>query len=333
MQFNKGVSHAAANRQRGVEIRYQSGADENSLKNVQAAEREGIPVQELVARNAARFRAVGEALGVEFDDFIRTSSEPRHVAGVYWLWQACAERGDIYKRPYHGLYCVGCETFYDESELTEGRCPIHETVPETVEEENYFFRLSRYAGELEQLIDSDQLQIVPEARKNEVLAFIRRGLHDFSISRSQARAHGWGIPVPGDASQVIYVWFDALTNYISALQYGNPNEQSCYQRYWVESYQRIHLIGKDITRFHAIYWPAMLLSAGVPLPSTIFVHGFLTINGRSRWAMALIRCNWLQPMEQTLCATICCARSLPRKMATSVTVSLFVPTTLIWPTS
>lgn len=280
LEFVQGDVLARYHRQRGVDVRYQSGADENSLKNVQAAEREEIAVQELVARNAARFRTVGEALGASFDDFIRTSSEPRHTAGVYRIWQACAERGDIYNRSYHGLYCVGCETFYDESELTDGRCPIHETVPETVEEENYFFRLSRYRAELERLIESDQLRIVPEARKNEVLAFIRRGLHDFSISRSQARAHGWGIPVPDDASQVIYVWFDALTNYISALEYGNVNEQSCYQQYWVEAEQRIHLIGKDITRFHAIYWPAMLLSAEVPLPTSIFVHGFLTINGR-----------------------------------------------------
>ncbi|MFN8439375.1 MAG: methionine--tRNA ligase [Caldilineaceae bacterium] len=280
LEFVQGDVLARYYRQRSVDVRYQSGADENSLKNVQAAEREGIPVQDLVARNAARFSEAGEVLGASFDDFIRTSSEPRHVAGVYRLWQACVERGDIYKRPYHGLYCVGCETFYDESELIDGRCPIHETVPEIVEEENYFFRLSHYAAELEQLIETDQLRIVPEARKNEVLAFIRRGLHDFSISRSQARAHGWGIPVPGDVSQVIYVWFDALTNYISALEYGNPDEQSCYQQYWVEADQRIHLIGKDITRFHAIYWPAMLLSAGVPLPTSIFVHGFLTINGR-----------------------------------------------------
>lgn len=280
LEFVQGDVLARHYRLRGYDVRYQSGADENSLKNVQAAEREEIPVRELVARNAARFRAMGEALGVAFDDFIRTSSDPRHIAGVYRLWNDCAKQGDIYKRAYHGLYCIGCETFYDESELVNGRCPIHETLPEIVEEENYFFRLSRYAAELEQRIESDQLRIVPEARKNEVLAFIRRGLRDFSISRSQVRAHGWGIPVPGDDSQVIYVWFDALTNYISALDYGNVNDQPVYQHFWLESAQRIHLIGKDITRFHAIYWPAMLLSAGVPLPTSLFVHGFLTINGR-----------------------------------------------------
>ncbi len=262
----------------GDNVRFQTGTDENSLKNVQAAERAGVPTAVLVEQNSNRFRALEVTLGLAVDDFIRTSAEARHVAGVYKLWRACAARGDIYKRAYRGLYCVGCEQFYEESELAAGLCPIHGTRPEVVEEENYFFRLSRYADELQQLIESDQLQIVPETRKSEVLSFIRRGLHDFSISRSQARAKGWGIPVPDDASQVIYVWFDALTNYISALGYAE--EAPDYVRYWVNSRQRTHVIGKDITRFHAIYWPAMLISAGVPLPTTIFVHGFITAAGQ-----------------------------------------------------
>jgi methionyl-tRNA synthetase len=262
----------------GYAVRAQTGTDENSLKNVQAAEREGIPTAALVERNATRFRALETTLGLSFDDFIRTSAEQRHIDGVYKLWQACAERGDIYQRAYRGLYCVGCEQFYEENELVEGRCPTHGTQPEVIEEENYFFRLSRYQDELLRLIETDQLHIVPETRKSEVLSFIRRGLHDFSISRSQTRAKGWGIPVPSDESQVIYVWFDALTNYISALGYGQAAAD--YQRYWINSTQRIHVIGKDITRFHAIYWPAMLLSAGVPLPTTIFVHGFITTGGQ-----------------------------------------------------
>jgi methionyl-tRNA synthetase len=193
------------------------------------------------------------------------------------FWRCCAANGDIYKQPYEGLYCVGCELFYSAAELVDGRCPIHETVPEVVTEENYFFRLARYATVLETLIDSDRLHIVPESRKNEVLSFIRGGLCDFSISRGAGRAKGWGIPVPDDPSQVIYVWFDALTNYITGPGYADNAPD--YQRFWCGSDERLHIIGKDITRFHAIYWPAMLLSAGLPLPTTILVHGFITING------------------------------------------------------
>jgi methionyl-tRNA synthetase len=264
-------------RWRGAKVRFQSGSDENSLKNVQAAEREGLPVQALVERNAAQFYALRQSLCLSFDDFIRTSSEARHLVGVRKLWQACAQSGDIYKKAYRGLYCVGCEQFYNESELVEGLCPQHGTPPEVVEEENYFFRLSRYADALARLIETDQLRLLPLTRKNEVLSFIRAGLHDFSISRSQARAHGWGVPVPDDPTQVMYVWFDALGNYITALDYAT--ESHLYQTFWRDNPRRVHVIGKDITRFHAIYWPAMLLSAGVPLPSEILIHGFITLAG------------------------------------------------------
>jgi methionyl-tRNA synthetase len=269
---------ARYHRRMGEDVRFLTGTDENSLKNVQAAEREGVPTAELVARNAAYFKGLREALAVSFDDFIRTSAEERHLAGVAKLWAACERRGDVYKRAYSGLYCVGCEQFYSEAELVDGRCPEHGTPPERVEEENYFFRLSRYAEALERLIESDALRIEPEKRRNEVLSFIRMGLEDFSISRSRERAHDWGVPVPGDPDQVMYVWFDALGNYITALGYAD--EGPLYQRYWVENPHRVHVIGKGVTRFHAIYWPAMLLSAGVPLPSTIFVHGYVTIGGQ-----------------------------------------------------
>lgn len=265
-------------RLRGARVRFQSGADENSLKNVQAAEAAGVPTALLVERNARRFQDLLPTLHLCVDDFIRTSAEARHAAGVDKFWRACAARGDIYKRAYQGLYCVGCELFYDEEELANGRCPIHGTTPDDVEEENYFFRLSRYGKALEQLISRDQLRIIPEARKNEVLSFIHRGLRDFSISRSQIRAKGWGLPVPDDPSQVIYVWFDALTNYITALDYAQ--EGAAYQQFWCNSLQRTHVIGKDIIRFHAIYWPAMLLSAQLPLPTHLFVHGFLTVEGQ-----------------------------------------------------
>ena len=268
---------ARYHRLKGDDVRFLTGADENSLKNVQAAEKEGISTQALVDRNAAQFQALREPLNLSFDDFIRTSNDPRHLAGVRKLWEACAANGDIYKRPYQGLYCVGCEQFYTPDELVDGLCPEHLTPPDVVEEENYFFRLSRYGDRLYELIDSDQLRIVPQTRKNEALSFIRQGLEDFSISRSRARAKGWGIPVPGDPEQVIYVWFDALDNYITALGYAD--EGPLYQRYWAENQQRVHVIGKGILRFHTIYWPAMLLSAGVLPPSQVFVHGYVTIEG------------------------------------------------------
>lgn len=262
----------------GDDVRFLTGSDENSLKNVQAAERLGIPTRELVEANAAKFEGLRGPLDLSFDDFIRTSSEPRHFAGVQKLWEACAAHGDVYTKPYNGLYCVGCEQFYTADELVDGRCPDHHTQPESVAEENYFFRLSRYQDALLRLIESDALRIVPATRRNEVLSFIRMGLEDFSISRSRKRAHGWGVPVPGDPEQVMYVWYDALGNYITALGYAD--DDMLFRRYWVENPHRVHVIGKDILRFHAVYWPAMLLSAGVELPTDIFVHGFITVEGK-----------------------------------------------------
>jgi methionyl-tRNA synthetase len=282
------IGHALEDVQADVLARYHrlkredvwflTGTDENSLKNVRAAEREGIPTQALVDRNAAQFYALRDSLDLSFDDFIRTSVDLRHGAGVQKLWEACARNGDIYQRAYAGLYCVGCEQFYAESELADGLCPEHLVAPELIEEQNYFFRLSGYADRLRVLIETDQLRIVPHTRKNEVLGFIRSGLEDFSISRSWARARGWGIPVPGDPEQVTYVWFDALGNYITALGYADDQER--YQRFWAHNPHRAHVIGKNIIRFHAIYWPAMLLSAGVQPPTDIFVHGFVTADGR-----------------------------------------------------
>lgn len=254
-----------------------TGTDENALKNVQAADREGISPRALVDRNSRRFQALANSLNFQYDQFIRTAIDPRHRAGVEKIWQAVDARGDIYKQHYHGLYCVGCEQFYDEVELMNGLCPEHLTQPEEVEEENYFFRLSRYQSQLHELISSDQLHIIPRTRKNEVLSFIERGLQDFSISRSEGRARGWGIRVPGDPSQVIYVWFDALINYVTALDFATDG--GLYEKYWVHNRRRVHALGKGVIRFHAIYWPAMLLSAGLPLPHTEFVHGYITLGG------------------------------------------------------
>ncbi|MDW5312949.1 methionine--tRNA ligase [Rhizobium sp. PL01] len=265
-------------RQRGDDVRLLAGTDENSIKNVRAAEAAGETVFDLVERNAARFQALPESLNLSYDDFIRTSVDPRHPPGVIRLWQACCERGDIYKRSYKGLYCVGCEQFYKSDELAGGRCPEHDAPLEEIEEENWFFRLSNYAEQLRDLYRQGTIKVVPHARQNEISALIERGLEDFSISRSAGRARGWGIPVPGDPGQVIYVWFDALANYITALGYGT--DEALLARYWADANARDHVIGKGITRFHAVYWPAILLSAGLPLPTRILVHGYLTTEGR-----------------------------------------------------
>lgn len=261
----------------GDDVRFLTGTDENSLKNVQAAEREGVPTQQLVDRNACGFIDLREVLDLSFDDFIRTSVDQRHIDGVRKLWTACRAAGDVYSQVYEGLYCVGCELFYDPEELEDGLCPEHLEAPELVREENYFFRLSRYQQQLLDLIESDRMRIVPQSRKNEVTAFIRGGLRDFSISRTRRRAHDWGIEVPDDPGHVMYVWFDALGNYITALDYATDGE--LFRRYWLECPDRVHVIGKGIIRFHSVYWPAMLLSAGVPLPTTILVHGYVTIGG------------------------------------------------------
>ncbi|MCX4472950.1 methionine--tRNA ligase [Micromonospora sp. NBC_01655] len=265
-------------RQRGDQVRFLSGTDDNSLKNVLAADAEGLPTQELVDRNAAAFEALRQPLALSPDDFIRTSRDPRHRPGVERLWRACAAAGDLYRKHYQGLYCVGCEQFYNAAELRDGRCPEHGTPPQLVTEQNWFFRLSRYQGQLHDLIDGGQLRIEPAVRRNEVLSFIAAGLHDLSISRSHTRARGWGIPVPEDPDQVVYVWWDALGNYVTALDYANHGPD--YQHWWVDNPSRVHLLGKGVLRFHAVYWPAMLLSAGEPLPTDIFVHDYLTVGGK-----------------------------------------------------
>jgi methionyl-tRNA synthetase len=262
----------------GEQVRLQAGTDDNSLKNVLAAEATGVGVQEFVDANAAAFTGLAEPLNLSIDDLIRTSSDPRHAAGVERLWRACAASGDLYRRHYEGLYCVGCEQFYATAELEDGRCRDHGTVPDLVSEENWFFRLSRYAGRLRGLIADGTIRIEPAGRRNEVLALIDGGLEDFSVSRSTERARGWGIPVPDDPGQVIYVWWDALGNYLTALDYAVGGENLSH--WWTGASRRIHLLGKGVLRFHAVYWPAMLLSAGEAVPTDIAIHGYLTENGR-----------------------------------------------------
>ncbi|WP_173931659.1 methionine--tRNA ligase [Chelativorans sp. Marseille-P2723] len=265
-------------RSSGCEVRFQTGTDENSLKNVRAAEALGVPVPQLVAENAAKFLSLKEALRLSFNDFIRTSSHDRHRTGAERLWRACVAAGDVYKRAYRGLYCVGCEAFYKPADLIDGCCPEHGIPPEDIDEENWFFRLSRYEKDLRNAYERRTIEIVPEWRRDEILGWIEQGLEDFSISRSAARARGWGVPVPGDPDQVMYVWFDALGNYLTALDYGAGGDD--FSRFWLNPSSREHVIGKGILRFHAIYWPAILLSAALPLPTRILVHGYVTVDGK-----------------------------------------------------
>jgi len=275
LEFVQADVIARYRRARGDDVRLTTGADENSLKNVQAAEAKGIATAVLCEENAVLFRKMADVLGLSYTNFVRTSASPEHRRGVQQIWELCNKSGDIYKKNYKGLYCVGCEAFYEEHELVDGLCPEHKRAPEVVEEENYFFRLSKYQKRIEEMITSGQLRIIPESRMKEVLQFIHSGLKDFSISRSMKRARGWGIPVPGDPSQVMYVWFDALGTYITGVGYGS--DQETFNKYWPAD---VHVIGKGILRFHALYWPAMLLSAGIALPKNILVHGYITVEGQ-----------------------------------------------------
>ncbi|MDC9832487.1 methionine--tRNA ligase [Rhizobium binxianense] len=260
----------------GHDIRFQCGTDDNSLKNVRAAEAAGQQVRDFVNANADRFERLGRRLDISNEEFVRTSRDPRHVACVHALWRACADNGDLYRKAYEGLYCVGCEQFYEPSELNDGRCPEHGIPLETIREENWFFRLSRYGDRMLELVETGKLRIVPAHRRNEVLALLRRGLTDISVSRSAERARGWGVPVP-EGDEVVYVWFDALANYLTGL--GHGSDPALLQHYW-HGGERIHVVGKGISKFHTIYWPAILLSAGLPPPSSILVHGYVTVDGR-----------------------------------------------------
>ncbi len=271
--------YARSRRAVGDRVRFLGGTDDYSLKNVLAAEAAGEPTRAFVDRRADRFETLGEPLGLSFDDFIRTSRDPRHVPAVDRLWRAAETTGDLYQREYEGDYCVGCEQFYDVEDLVDRCCPEHRTPVERVAEENWFFRLSRYQDHLEELIASDRMAIRPDAFRREALSFVRSGLADISVSRSFARARDWGVPVPGDPTQVVYVWFDALTNYISALGFGDP-DSAAYQQWWFDAHHRVHVIGKGIVRFHAVYWPAFLEAAGQPAPTRIQVHPYLTVEGQ-----------------------------------------------------
>ncbi len=273
----------------GQETLLLSGADENALKNVQAAEKEGLPVQEFLDKNSLVFKEAYEKLGVKLDVFERGSDTKSHFPGVQKLWELCAKNGDIYKKSYTGLYCVGCESFKTDKELIDRKCPDHLTIPDKITEENYFFKLSNYQEKLLELLKSNTLQVVPVSKKNEIVSFIKSGLEDFSISRSRDRAKGVGVPVPTDSNQVMYVWFDALAIYITGIGYGT--DTSMFEKWWPAD---VHVIGKDINRFHTVYWPAMLMSAGLHLPKLILVHGFVQSGGQK---MSKTLGNVIDPFE------------------------------------
>jgi methionyl-tRNA synthetase len=256
----------------GDETYFLTGTDEHGSKIAQAAEKHGKDTQEFVDEIAQLFINLCSKLNISNDDFIRTSDKKRHWPAAQKIWQKLASKGDLYKKDYEGLYCVGCESLKKRSDLEDGLCPIHKTEPQVVKEENWFFKLSRYTSAIKDKIERDELKIVPTSRKNEIINLLDDA-EDVSFSRPIASLK-WGIPVPGDDTQIMYVWADALTNYISAIGYYDETEQ--FNKLWPAN---VHLIGKDILRFHAMYWPAILLSADIKLPEAIYVHGFVTAEG------------------------------------------------------
>lgn len=255
------------------DTRFLTGTDEHGSSVAKAAAKEGVDPQLFVDRIAAEFQQLNKVLNISNDDFIRTSDKERHWPTAIKLWNILAEKGDIYKKKYEGLYCVGHEAFIKKSELVDGLCPLHKTPPDVVEEENWFFKISNYKDEIAKRIENDELQILPETRKKEILNLIKDA-EDVSFSRPSSTLT-WGIPVPNDPTQTMYVWVDALSNYISALGYASDDEK--FKKFWPAD---VHLIGKDILRFHALIWPAILLSADIELPKAIYVHGFINVDGQ-----------------------------------------------------
>jgi methionyl-tRNA synthetase len=269
----------------GDDVHYLTGTDEHGLKIQQAAEKAGQTPQQFADDIAPQFVQAWERLNISNDDFIRTT-EPRHRTAVQTLLQACFDAGDIYLGRYEGKYCVACEEYFTDEELVDGNCPIHHRPVIEYGEENYFFRLSAFQDRLLDWYGEHPGAIVPEFRGNEALGLIRSGLRDFSISRTSL---SWGIPLPWDADHVAYVWFDALTNYLSAVGYGSDEERVA--NWWPVDY---HLIGKDIIRHHCVYWPAMLMSAGIELPRGWAVGGWLLVDGEK---MAKSAGNAVNPLD------------------------------------
>lgn len=254
----------------GYDVRFLTGTDEHGQKIETLANEKGVTPQAYVDNIVDGIKKLWSTMEISYDDFIRTT-EPRHIKRVQAIFMEMYEKGDIYKGEYEGLYCTPCESFWTESQLVNGCCPDCGRPVTAAKEEAYFFKLSKYADDLLNLFETNPDFLQPESRRNEMVAFIKQGLDDLCISRS---TFDWGIPVPIDEKHVIYVWLDALTNYITAL--GYPDEPELYEKYWPAN---VHLVGKEIVRFHSIIWPAMLMSAGIPLPKQVLGHGWLLLGG------------------------------------------------------
>lgn len=266
------VRHASLE---GRDVFFNTGTDEHGQKIYEAAEKAGKNVEEYVNHYASEFKKLKEVLGL-YDDltFIRTT-DARHLEAAQEMWKRCAAKGDIYKKAYEGLYCVGCEKFLTQKEIIDGKCHIHGKEPVLLQEENYFFKFSRYQDALREYLSRTDV-VIPEWRRQEAINFVQEGLEDFSISREKARL-SWGVPVPGDDTQVMYVWFDALTSYISTL--GWPNEEGDFKKFWQEGHV-LQMAGKDQIRFQSLMWQAMLMSAGIKNTDQVFYHGFINSGGQ-----------------------------------------------------
>lgn len=263
---------ARIRRMLGYEVIFQTGSDDHGMKNRNTAQKEGLEVREFIAKNAQTFLELYKKLDISYTDFVHTSDEQKHYPGAQLMWQKLLEAGDIYKKSYKGLYCEGCESMKVEKDLINGQCPDHPNKQlQEIEEENYFFKLSKYKDKLIKLIQDDEYLIEPAIRKNEILAFLEKA-EDVSFSRQKSKMPR-GIPVPNDPEHVMYVRCDALTNYLTGQGFGRNED---WQKVWPAD---MHVIGKDILRFHAAFWPAMLLSADLPLPKVLLAHGHLTLNG------------------------------------------------------
>ncbi|RMA97882.1 methionine--tRNA ligase [Hydrogenothermus marinus] len=267
---------ARYNRQRGKKTFFLTGTDEHGLKIQKTAEEKGITPKELADKTHQKFKQLWEVLNISYDRFIRTTDED-HIKAVQHIFQKCYENGDIYLGKYEGWYCVGCEEFKTETEIKDldYKCPIHQKKCEKIVEESYFFRLSKYTDKLLELYEKNPDFIQPDYRRNEVISFVKQGLKDLSVSRKRDRVK-WGIPVPFDETHTIYVWFDALTNYLTAVGYPDT-ESEMFKTFWPAD---VHIVGKDILRFHAVYWPAFLMSARLEVPRKVFAHGWWTVEGQ-----------------------------------------------------
>ncbi len=287
LEFIQADVLARWNKLNGKGVFFLTGTDEHGSKNYKTALEGGMTPKKFVDKNSSFFKELTSKLNISNNNFIRTSDKKKHWPGVFDIWKKLEKKGDIYKKKYVGKYCSGCERDVTEKELVNGRCGNDPNIEiEKISEENYFFKLSKYSKEIIELVKKDELKIFPEQWKNDFLGLVKEGLQDVSFSRD-IKYLPWGIPVPGDDKQVMYVWCDALSNYLTGI--GYPNKK--FEKFWPAD---VHVVGKDMLRFHAGIWPGMLLSAGLELPKEIIVHGFLTVNGKK---MSKSIGNTVSPLE------------------------------------